>query len=136
MLSKFGFSFWLLLFLFLTAPTYSQSTKYFLEKGWSELVKDNDADALKYFSRAYEKATTENNHEDIAESLLNMGICTYSVSYSEGLDYAMRAMTEYKKLEHLSPQKALQALDQFQYRFQQVALQGLPVLCLVELSKP
>lgn len=108
MFSKFNFSFSLLIFLFLTNPSYPQSAKSFLAQGWSELVKDNDADALKYFSLAYEKATAENNVEDIAESLLNMGICTYSVSYSEGLNYAMRAMAEYKKLEPTTPQKALQ----------------------------
>lgn len=78
-----------------------------LDKGWSELVKDNDIAAMKYFEQAYEKAISENNTEDIATALLNMGICSYSVSYTEGLAYCFRAMEEFEKLEVVAPEKAL-----------------------------
>ncbi|MBL0341501.1 MAG: hypothetical protein IPP71_11500 [Bacteroidetes bacterium] len=36
-----------------------------------------------------------------------MGICSYSVSYSEGLHYCLKALDEFKKLETSSPEVAL-----------------------------
>jgi DNA-binding CsgD family transcriptional regulator len=78
-----------------------------IEKGWSELLKDNDTTAFKYFGLAYEVALTEKNTENRATALLDMGICAYGVSYSRGLDYCIRAMDEFKKLEKTAPQKAL-----------------------------
>lgn len=88
--------------------SYAGSAKSFLAKGWSELVLDNDTTAIRYFNKAYELAVEENNTEDIASALLNLGICSYMVSYSAGMDYCSRAMAEYKKLEMKEPQKALQ----------------------------
>lgn len=98
----------LIIYLLVSTTSYAGEAKLFLEKGWNALIIDNDTDALKYFGLAYETAVKENNTEDIAAALLNMGICYYSVSYSEGLDYCFRAMAEYKKMEHIAPQKALQ----------------------------
>ncbi|MEO8146353.1 MAG: hypothetical protein ABI723_01890 [Bacteroidia bacterium] len=96
------------LYLLANNKSYAGDARPLLEKGWAALVKDNDVEALKYFGLAYEKAVEQNDTENIAASLLNMGICYYSVSYTQGLDYCMRAMTEYKKLEHTAPQKALE----------------------------
>ncbi len=71
----------------------------YLEQGWQLLVQDNDTGALKNFQLAYQAATEEHNTADAALSLLNMGICTYGTSYSNGLHYATAALAEYKKLE-------------------------------------
>ncbi|MEY2828292.1 MAG: hypothetical protein RIQ33_150 [Bacteroidota bacterium] len=103
---KYFFS--ILLIVSTTQNIWAGKAKVFIEKGWAAKIKDNDADALKYFGVAYQTATTENNTIEIAEALLNMGICYYGVSYTQGLDYAMSAMAEYKKLEQQAPQIALQ----------------------------
>ena len=94
--------------LFLTKSSLSaESSKTLLEKGWSQLVQDNDTSAMQYFNMAYEIAVKDKNTEDIAAALLKMGICSYMVSYSLGLEYCSRAMTEYKKLEERNPKLAL-----------------------------
>ena len=87
---------------------FAGNAKSFLAKGWSELVRDNDTAAVRYFSKAYEIARQENNTEDVATALLNLGICAYMVSYSTGMEYCSRAMAEFKKLEQKEPKKAFQ----------------------------
>lgn len=89
-------------------PGFSKDTRSIIDSGWSELVKDNDVEAFRFFNEAYHSAQLENDTANMALSLLYMGICTYSVSYTEGLNYAMRAMDEFKKFEATSPDKALQ----------------------------
>lgn len=96
-----------ILFFLVSQCSFGDNSSELLQKGWSELVKDNDTAAFKYFARAYETAVSENNAEDRAAALLDMGICAYGVSYSRGLDYCLRAMEEFKKLEKTAPQKAL-----------------------------
>lgn len=97
------------LFCFFASPElFASKSKDLLAKGWDELFKDNDIDALRLFGEAYEEAKTEQDTENIALALLDMGICTYSVSYTDGLDYALRAMEEFKKFEKTFPAKALQ----------------------------
>ena len=97
------------LFCFFASPElFASKSKDLLDKGWDELFKDNDIDALRLFGEAYEEAKTEQDTENIALALLDMGICTYSVSYTDGLDYALRAMEEFKKFEKTFPAKALQ----------------------------
>ena len=86
---------------------FSQKSQVIINLGWGELVKDNDVEAFKCFNEAYKTAQLEKDTENTALSLLYMGICTYSVSFTEGLNYSMRAMEEFKKFELTSPQKAL-----------------------------
>ena len=88
--------------------TATAGARQFMEKGWNELQQDRDAAAMNYFWMAYEAARKENNTEETAESLLDLGICSYGASYTEGLNYAFRAMEEYRKLEKSSPEKALE----------------------------
>ncbi|WP_133162447.1 tetratricopeptide repeat protein [Flavipsychrobacter stenotrophus] len=103
----------LLFILFLPAilvcnKCYSKQGDNYFAKGWQELIKDNDTQALKFFRIAYEDAREQNNVEHMALSLLDMGICTYGTSYSNGLEYATAALAQYKKLETLKPQVALE----------------------------
>jgi DNA-binding CsgD family transcriptional regulator len=79
-----------------------------LEKGWAALTRDNDTQALRYFGEAYVQAFKENDTLGKAETQLYMGICSYGVSYSKGLNYCYRAMDEYKKLEQTRPGKAIE----------------------------
>lgn len=92
--------------LFTTQITLGSESSISLQKGWTELVKDHDADAFKYFGQAYEQAQIENNVENSAMALLNMGICSYGSSLTHGLQYCMRALEEFKQLELSEPQKA------------------------------
>lgn len=96
-----------LIFFLVNQYSFGSDSSALLQQGWSELIKDNDTAALKYFGMAYEKAIQENNTENGAVALLNIGICSYGVSYSQGLHYCLRAMEEFKKLEKTEPQKAL-----------------------------
>lgn len=97
------------LILFHYSPfLFADNAQTLIEKGWKALVKDNDTDALNYFSQAYEKALIEKDTLHIASSLLHLGICSYSISYSEGLEYCFKAMSEYKKFEKTDPEKALE----------------------------
>ncbi len=88
--------------------SFSQKSQVIINLGWVELVKDNDVEAFRYFDEAYRTAQLERDTENTALSLLYMGICSYSVSYTEGLNYSVRAMEEFKKFESTSPKKALQ----------------------------
>jgi DNA-binding CsgD family transcriptional regulator/tetratricopeptide (TPR) repeat protein len=89
-------------------PLKAGGAKALLDKGWAALVQDHDVEALQYFGQAYEVARQEHNTEETAAALLHMGICSYGVSYTQGLRYCYRAMEEYQKLEAVSPQKALE----------------------------
>ena len=71
----------------------------FLEKGWAALVKDNDAEALRNFGDALIEAKKENNCEEIGIAYLHLGICSYSVSYSKGLEYVHAALDAFSTLE-------------------------------------
>lgn len=71
------------------------------------MLKDNDTVAIRLFEMAYEKATEENDVENRGNALLDIGICSYGSSFSQGLQYCMRAIEEFRKLEKTSPQKAL-----------------------------
>lgn len=82
--------------------------KTYLEKGWNEKKKDNNVEALKFFGLAYQIASEENNTKEKADALLNLGICYYGISYSQGLDYAFKAMAEYDKLNSNSAAISLQ----------------------------
>ena len=86
--------------------SYAGGAQPYLKKGWAELVKDNDVDALRYFGEAYRIASLENDTEDKANALLHMGICTYGGSLTEGMSYCFKAMNEYKSLESTQPEKA------------------------------
>jgi len=77
-----------------------------MQKGWAELVKDNDNEAFRYFWEALEKAKKEKNTADKAESLLYLGICSYGSSLEKGLQYVTKSLDEYKKLEKSNPEKA------------------------------
>ncbi|RZJ31601.1 MAG: hypothetical protein EOO48_01575 [Flavobacterium sp.] len=77
-----------------------------LEKGWAELVKDNDNAAFVSFSKALDKAKLEKNTADQAEALLYMGICSFGSSLEKGLQYATLSLDEFKKLEPSDAQHA------------------------------
>lgn len=62
---------------------------------------------MRLFEAAYEQATREGNTANRATALLNLGICAYGSSYSQGLHYCMRAMDEFALLEKSAPEKAL-----------------------------
>jgi hypothetical protein len=74
-----------------------------MEKGWEQLVIDNDTLALRYFGEAHIAAKQVNDTQARAQALLYMGICTYGVSYTRGMDYCLKAMEEYNKLERSEP---------------------------------
>jgi len=78
-----------------------------IDQGWAQLIKDNDAQALKLFGKALEHATLNNDTREKANALLYMAICTYGSSLNEGLDYCLRSMDEFKKLNKSDPAKAL-----------------------------
>lgn len=95
--------------LILTATSSSaQTARELMQQGWLELVKDNDTSALQYFSQAYTLAERSGKKEDIAQALVYLGICQYSVSNALGLSYATRAMSVYRQLEQSDPAKALE----------------------------
>jgi len=84
---------------------FARGASPLMEQGWQALVRDNDTQAMQYFGDAYIAAVKENDTLGKAEALLYMGICSYGASYTIGLDYCVKAMAEYKKLEH--PRAAL-----------------------------
>jgi DNA-binding CsgD family transcriptional regulator len=91
---------------FLQVNAYAGKAKPLLEKGWQALIKDQDAIASEYFNAAYELAKSEHNTADKAEALLNMGICSYSLSHARGLRYAFRALAVFGQLEASDPKTA------------------------------
>ncbi len=86
----------------------AQSSSSLLSQGWNELVKDNDTAALRLFQRAFETASREHNTAQKAKALLYLGFASYGVSYGNGLQYGLKAMEEYKKLEGSDAAKALE----------------------------
>lgn len=85
----------------------SPSNNPLLQKGWAELVKDNENEAFRHFWEAHEKAKKEKNTADNAEALLYLGICSYGSSLEKGLQYVTQSLSEYKLLEKTNPEKAL-----------------------------
>ncbi|MGC4039613.1 MAG: hypothetical protein QM710_02140 [Flavobacterium sp.] len=85
----------------------SPSNNPLMQKGWAELVKDNENEAFRYFWEAHEKAQKEKNTADNAEALLYLGICSYGSSLEKGLQFVTKALSEYKSLEKTNPEKAL-----------------------------
>lgn len=100
-------SFILLLLLLSGVDGYTQSSSNkLLQKGWSELVKDNETEAFKYFWEAKEKATKDKNPKDKADALFYLGICSYGSSLEKGLQFATQSLDEYKKLEKTHSEEA------------------------------
>ena len=85
---------------------HAQRSRTLLEQGWKLLEKDYDGEALRLFVLAYTEAKRENNLADMADALLHMGICSYSISYRKGLEYSFMALEAYKKLEAAQPSVA------------------------------
>ena len=79
----------------------------YLQKGWLALIRDNDTTAFSYFTKAYDIAVQEGNNSNAAEALLNMGICSYGISYTNGLKYAMQALERYEQLPGDDPVRRL-----------------------------
>ncbi len=95
-------------FCFLYGFTCGQSFfESSINKGWSELVKDNDSIALLYFNEAYRIAKAAQDDGGMADASYYMGITTYSVSYSIGLRYAMESMKLYEQLNAKNPEVAV-----------------------------
>lgn len=90
--------FYCFLFVLLSNHGYAQRVQLLIDKGWSELVKDNDTNALKYFSEAFDLAQKNNDTKGKAEALLKIGITSYGSSMSNGMHYANRALLEFEKL--------------------------------------
>lgn len=100
----------ILLLLFLSVQSFqllAADSDTYIQIGWANLLKDNDTTALRNFESAYQSALAERNTLNAATALLNMGICSYGASYSQGLKYCMNALSEFKKLEQSNPQQAL-----------------------------
>jgi len=79
------------------------SSKTLINKGWNELIKDNDTTALRYFNDAFLLAQKNNDVENEANALLHLGIASYGSSLSNGLNYANRALQTYSKCEKDNP---------------------------------
>ena len=77
-----------------------------IDQGWAQLIRDNDIAAMKLFGKALRHAVATDDKEEKAYALLYLGICTYGSSINEGLDYCIRSMDEYKKLEKSNPGEA------------------------------
>ncbi|MGL2966247.1 transcriptional regulator [Flavobacterium sp. XGLA_31] len=82
------------------------SNNKLIQKGWAELVKDNENKAFQYFWEANEMARKQNNTEDKAESYFYLGICSYGSSLEKGLQYATKSLNEYHTLEKTNTTKA------------------------------
>jgi DNA-binding CsgD family transcriptional regulator len=95
-----------LILLFSMNGYASPSKNPLMQKGWAELVKDNENEAFRYFWEALEKAKKEKNTADKAESLLYLGICSYGSSLEKGLQFVTKSLDEYKQLEKTNPEKA------------------------------
>lgn len=85
----------------------SQHIDSLLKRGWAALVRDDDSAAITCFEQAYKKSLKAGEPGDIAESLLNLGICYYGKSQNLGLEYCFSSMAYFAKLEKTDPQKAL-----------------------------
>lgn len=78
-----------------------------IAQGWAALVRDNDVEAMGLFGRAYETAFNSNDRLMQAEALLYLGICSYGSNLSKGMDYCMRSMDMYRKMEDAQRQASL-----------------------------
>ncbi|HPH83468.1 MAG TPA: hypothetical protein PL185_12900 [Flavobacteriales bacterium] len=87
--------------------SYAGEADVELKKGWAALVKDDDLNAIRHFGAALEIAREADDQEAIGTALLHLGICSYSVSYSKGLEYANSALKAFELLEKRNPEKAL-----------------------------
>lgn len=98
----------LLLFILLLSMDglASPSKNPLMQKGWAELVKDNENEAFRYFWQAHEKAVKEKNTADKAEALLYLGICSYGSSLEKGLQFVTKSLNEYKLLEKTNAETA------------------------------
>ncbi|MEK8179676.1 hypothetical protein WMW71_04930 [Flavobacterium buctense] len=100
-------SFLTLIAIGLVSVGYTQtSSNQLLQKGWAELVKDNETEAFKHFWEANEKATKEKNTKDKADALFYLGICSYGSSLEKGLQFATQSLDQYKKLEKTNAEEA------------------------------
>lgn len=95
-------------FLFSALSLKAEEISQLINRGWNELVKDNDAEAIKLFHNAYLIAQKEQNTLLMAEALLKLGIASYGTSLSNGLNYATSALEQFKKLENTQPALAFQ----------------------------
>ncbi|WP_333600212.1 tetratricopeptide repeat protein [Flavobacterium sp.] len=95
-----------LLLLVFSGSRAQSSDNALIQKGWAELVKDNENTAFRYFWEANEKARRENNTKDKAESYFYLGICSYGASLEKGLQFATKALNEYNALEKTDAEKA------------------------------
>ncbi|MDI1317292.1 hypothetical protein [Flavobacterium sp.] len=93
-------------FLLLMTGFAAPSANPLMQKGWAELIQDNENEAFGYFSQALEIATKEKNTADKAESLFYLGICSYGSSLEKGLQFVTKSLYEYKQLEKTNPEKA------------------------------
>ena len=80
----------------------AQNSKTLIDKGWDELIKDNDTIALRYFNEAFLLAQKNNELENEANALLHLGIASYGSSISNGLNYTNRALQAYALCEKVN----------------------------------
>jgi DNA-binding CsgD family transcriptional regulator len=74
-----------------------------LRDGWRELIVDNDAAALTLFGNALLEARNQKDTVAEGRALLFLGIGSYGSSLNRGLDYATKAMSVFRSLEHCRP---------------------------------
>ncbi len=100
-----------LLILFLSfslcSKVFAGGADAYLKIGWAALIQDKDEIAILNFSKALEIARNEENHKDIGNALLYLGISAHGVSYSQGLRYADDALKEFALLEKTQSKEAL-----------------------------
>lgn len=95
------------LFTFTLSGVSAQSSdNKLIQKGWAELIKDNENEAFKYFWEANEIAKKQNNTKDKAESYFYLGICSFGSSLEKGLQFATKSLNEYHTLEKTDIEKA------------------------------
>jgi DNA-binding CsgD family transcriptional regulator len=97
---------WILLFCVQCA--FANHADELNKQGWAQLAIDNDVEAVRLFSQALDEARSTNDTLNQGNSLLNLGIATYSVSITDGMNYALRAIEEFKKFEKSNPQRSLE----------------------------
>lgn len=92
-------------YILLLLPIYSlaQNVHELINKGWTELSKDNDTTALKLFGEAYDLANKNNDAVGRADALLKLGIASYGSSISNGMKYATQSLNVFDELENKNP---------------------------------
>ncbi len=101
-----NFVLYLILLLALSVSAQPASKNPLLQRGWAELVKDNDNEAFRHFWHALEQAKKNDNATDMAEAYLYLGICSFGSSLEKGLQYATQSLEIYKTLERSNPHAA------------------------------